>query len=272
MDWLLVLKAAIMGVVEGLTEFLPISSTGHLILAGAVLNFDGELAKLFDVFIQLGAILAVVWAYREKIVSLARRLPSDRAAQHFGVSIVIAFLPAAIVGLGTHKLIKAYLFTPVTVALALVAGGVIILWIERMRHANRFAEMTDITYRAALWVGIAQVCALFPGVSRSGATIMGGLLAGLTRTAATEFSFFLAIPTMFAATLFDLAKSAGGLTAGDAGILAIGFVAAFVSALWVVRWLIRFVGHHDFRPFAYYRIGFGGLLLLFYLVRLVNHG
>jgi len=266
MDLIMVLKAVLMGVVEGLTEFLPISSTGHMIVVGNFISFTGETAKLFEVFIQLGAILAVVWIYREKILSLLKRLPSQKDAQGFALKLLVAFTPAAIIGLGTHKLIKKYLFGPVTVSFALVVGGIIILLIENMRHRDEVSDMESLTYTMAFWVGIAQVLALFPGVSRSGATIMGGLVAGMTRKSSTEFSFFLAIPTMFAATLFDLAKSAGSLSSSDFGLLAVGFVSAFISGLWVVRWLIRFVSSNNFKPFAYYRIIFGGLLLIYYLV------
>lgn len=265
MDGMGFFKAAVMGVVEGLTEFLPISSTGHLILAGNALSIAGEKAKLFEVFIQLGAILAVVWLYREKIFSMLRKFTADAATRRFGIGVFIAFLPAAFVGLATHNYIKTYLFSPLTVALALVVGGVIILLIERLKHSNRVSEMEDITYTVALAVGIAQILALFPGISRSGATIMGGLVAGMSRKASTEFSFFLAIPTMFAATVFDLTKGMGGLTWPDYQVLAVGFIAAFISALWVVRWLIRFVSSNDFKAFAWYRIGFGGILLWYFL-------
>jgi undecaprenyl-diphosphatase len=233
-------------------------------IAGDLLSFTGEKAKLFEVFIQLGAILAVVWAYRDRIFALLRRLRTDPASRRFAVSLIIAFTPAAAVGFLTHKYIKQYLFNTVTVSVALIVGGIVILLIERMRHTNRVQEMEQTPYSSALGVGIAQVFALFPGVSRSGATIMGGLLSGMTRKAATEFSFFLAIPTMFAATIFDLSEYSEELTRSDIGILAVGFVSAFVSALWVVHWLIRFVSHNDFKPFAYYRIIFGTILLLFY--------
>ncbi|MBU0952655.1 MAG: undecaprenyl-diphosphate phosphatase [Elusimicrobia bacterium] len=267
MDIILLVKAVVLGIVEGLTEFLPISSTGHLILAGEALHFSGETAKLFEVFIQLGAILAVLWIYRAKCLSLVVRFPKDKQAQRFGVSLLIAFLPAAIVGLVVHKAIKQYLFGPVTVAIALIVGGLVILFIERQKHSNKVEQMEDITFKIALAVGLAQVLALFPGVSRSGATIMGGLLAGMSRKASTEFSFFLAIPTMLAATLFDLAKSYSLLSFSDFQMLAIGFVFAFLSALWVITWLIKFVSTHDFKPFAYYRIVFGGILLCYYLFK-----
>ncbi len=264
---LLLVKALFMGVVEGLTEFLPISSTGHLILAGEFIGFTGEFAKTFEIFIQLGAILAVVWIYRGKILSLVKRLPSDNAARRFFAAVMIAFFPAAIVGLAVHKFIKLYLFTPVTVAMALVAGGIMILLIERGKRTVSVEDMEGTPAKQALAVGLAQILALFPGVSRSGATIMGGVMAGMSRTAATEFSFFLAIPTMLAATVYDLSKGVSTMTAGDGILLAAGFVSAFFSALWVVRWLIRFVSGHSFVSFAWYRIIFGGILLLYYFSR-----
>lgn len=260
---MILVKAVILGVVEGLTEFLPISSTGHLILAGEALSFTGEKAKLFEVFIQLGAILAVLWIYRVKLFDIVRQIPRQKQAQDFAVNIVIAFIPAAAIGFLTHKYIKQYLFSPFTVAVALIAGGLAIIWIERMKHSNRAVEVEDITYRMALAVGIAQIFALFPGVSRSGATIMGALLAGMTRKTAAEFSFFLAIPTMLAATMFDLVKSIDILSVSDLAMLGVGFVSAYFSALLVIRWFIRFISSHDFKPFAYYRIVLGFILLAF---------
>jgi len=264
MDAIMLFKPVIMGIVEGITEFLPISSTGHLIITGELLSFTGEKAKLFEIFIQLGAILAVLWAYRQKIFSLIAKFPNDRRARSFGINLMVAFLPAAFIGLLLHKIIKQYLFSPPTVAVALVIGGIIILFIERQKPSNKIEEVEDITFKVALSIGIAQVLALFPGVSRSGATIMGGLLAGLSRKASTEFSFFLAIPTMLAATVFELAKNYKMLSFCDFEMLAAGFITAFLSALWVVNWLIKFVSRHDFKPFAYYRILFGGILMWFY--------
>lgn len=255
----------VMGIVEGLTEFLPISSTGHLIITGEFLRFNGEFAKLFDVFIQLGAILSVVWIYREKIFALIIKVPSDKQAQRFCINLSVAFFPAALTGLVTHKFIKQYLFGPLTVSGALVAGGILIIIIENMKHSNNIQEMDNITFKIALMVGLSQILALFPGVSRSGATIMGGILAGMSRKASTEFSFFLAIPTMFAATLFDLSKNYSLLTINNAGILAVGFVAAFFSALLAVRWLLGFISTHDFKPFAYYRMVAGIVLLYVFL-------
>lgn len=266
MDHVGLWQSVVLGIVEGLTEFLPISSTGHLIITGDLLNITGEKAKLFEVVIQLGAILAVVWAYKEKVVSLCgRMMRGDSQARRFGLSIMAAFMPAAVVGVLFHKAIKHYLFGPFTVACALVAGGIAILIIERMAHANRVTDMESTPVKTGWWVGVAQVFALFPGVSRSGATIMGGLLAGMTRVAATEFSFFLAIPTMFAATVFDLMGALKIMSSSDLVSLSVGFITAFISALWVVRWLIRFVSTNSFRVFAWYRIVFGGILLAYYL-------
>ena len=263
MDVILILKAVALGIVEGLTEFLPISSTGHLIVAGDLLNFTGERAKTFEIFIQLGSILGVMWHYRARIGALVAGL-NHAPAQRFALNIAIAFLPAAILGLLLHSLIKAHLFNPVTVAMALIVGGVAILVIERMPRRVRVADVNDLTPLDALKVGLAQTLALFPGVSRSGATIMGGVVAGLSRTAATEFSFFLAMPTMLAATVYDLYKNRALLEPGDGPVFAAGFLTAFVMALIVVRLFLAFVTHHDFRPFAYYRIVFGFAVLLYF--------
>ncbi|MGA2090735.1 MAG: undecaprenyl-diphosphate phosphatase [Endomicrobiales bacterium] len=256
------LNALILGIVEGLTEFLPISSTGHLILVGHWLSFEGAVAKLFEIFIQLGAILAVVWVYRMRILGLIKGIRSDQHSRQLAINLFIAFMPSAAVGLCVHHYIERYLFSPFTVAIAMLGGGIAIYAIENMRHRNVFTTSDAIPFKAAFWVGIAQVLSLFPGVSRSGSTIMGGLLSGMDRSTSTEFSFFLAIPTMFAATLFDLATSHAMLTWSDARLLAIGFIAAFISGLLVVKWLIRFVATHDFKPFAYYRIIVGIILLI----------
>lgn len=260
--WLL-LQGVILGIVEGLTEFLPVSSTGHLIVVGDLINFTGERAKTFEIFIQLGSILGVVWHYRTKVLGLARNAhrPAER---RFIVNLFIAFVPAAIVGLLLHRHIKAYLFSPVTVAAALIAGGVAILLIERFARPARIQSVDDVRPQQALWIGVAQMVSLFPGVSRAGATIMGGLLTGLSRTAAAEFSFFLAMPTMFAATLYELTKSLGHLQAEDAWLFAAGFITAFVTALVVVRVFLAFITRHTFTPFAWYRIGFGALVLMYF--------
>ncbi len=265
MDWILLGKAAIQGLVEGATEFIPVSSTGHLILSGDWLDFDEYRgAETFDIFIQLGAILAVVWLYRAKILGVVRTAPSDPASRRLILNLVIAFLPSALVGFLVHDWIKEYLFNPFTVAIALVVGGVLILLIEAWHRPVHTETADDIRPRTALGVGLAQVLSLFPGTSRSGATIMGGLGLGLSRVAATEFSFFLAIPTMFAATFYDLFKSLDHLSAADAPVFAVGFIVSFVSALVVIRWLLAFVSRNSFRPFAWYRIVFGVILLAIY--------
>lgn len=264
MDILLVLKALIMGLVEAASEFLPISSTGHLIIVGDFLAFTGARAEAFEIFIQLGAILSVVWIYRERLLDIAVNIDWDPKAQRLVLNLAIAFVPAAVLGLLLHKTITHYLFNPVSVAGALVAGGIAILLIERHARAGRVQAMDDMTWKDALVIGIAQSMALFPGVSRSGATIMGGMLGGLSRFAATEFSFFLAIPTMFAATCYSLYKEWSYLTLVDVPVFAVGFVAAFLGGLAVVRFLLAYVGQHSFAPFAWYRIVFGGLLLVYY--------
>jgi undecaprenyl-diphosphatase len=262
-DFLLLLKALILGIVEGLTEFLPISSTGHLIIVGDLLKFTGERAKTFEIFIQLGSILGVAWFYRARLLDIATGL-SKPPAQRFVLNLSIAFLPAVVVGLLAHEYIREYLFSPITVAIALIAGGVAILIIESLPLRSRITDMTELTPLDAFKIGLAQTCALFPGVSRAGATIMGGLLSGLTRTVATEFSFFLAMPTMVAATLYDLYKSRAFLQADDAFIFGVGFVSAFISALLVVKLFLAYVARHNFKAFAYYRIGFGLLVLAYF--------
>ena len=261
MDWLLLFKALILGVVEGLTEFLPISSTGHLILVSDLLNFNDEKGKLFTIVIQLGAILAVCWEYRAKIGSVLADVGSRQDANRFVLNILIAFLPAAILGLLFIKTIKQYLFHPVPVAIALIIGGLLILWAERRKHVVEVERVEDMDWTHALKVGLMQCLALIPGTSRSGATIIGGLFFGLSRKAATEFSFFLAIPIMFAATFYDLYRSRDILQFDDVGLFMLGFVASFVSALLAVRGLLRFISHHDFTVFAWYRIGFGIVVL-----------
>jgi undecaprenyl-diphosphatase len=264
-DPILLAKAAVMGLVEGATEFIPVSSTGHLIIAGNLLGFDRwHGAKTFDVFIQLGAILAVVWLYRAKILDVVRTAPHQERSRRLILNLVIAFLPAAIVGFLANDFIEEKLFRPTVVAAALVIGGVIILLIEAWHRRVRTETVDDVTPKEALGVGLAQLLALVPGTSRSGATIMGGMALGMSRVAATEFSFFLAIPVMFAATLYSLWKARHGLSAADAPVFAIGFVVSFVSALLVIRWLLRFVANNSFRGFAWYRIVFGLLLLVFY--------
>ena len=259
------LVAAILGLVEGLTEFLPVSSTGHLIVAGSLLHFTGERAKLFEIVIQAGAIVAVCWEYRARLFAVARGLPRERAAQRFVLNLVIAFLPAALLGLAFAGAIKARLFAPVPVAAAFIAGALVILWAERRQRARpdsvRIRSVDELSWTDALKIGCAQAFALIPGTSRSGATIIGGMLFGLSRQAATEFSFFLAIPTLFAATGYDLVKNRHLLSTGDLSMIAVGFAVAFVSAFFTIRALLRYVAHHDFVPFAWYRIAFGLVIL-----------
>lgn len=261
MDALLLLKALILGIVEGLTEFLPVSSTGHLILAGDLLDFNDDRGKLFEIVIQSGAILAVVWEYRARIAGVVRGLGRERLANRFVLNLFIAFLPLAILGLLFKQAIEAHLFKPLPVALAFIIGALVILWAERREHTIRVPSVDDMTPLDALKLGLAQALALIPGTSRSGATIIGGLLFGLSRRAATEFSFFLAIPTLIVATVYKLYKDRALLSADDVGMWAVGFVAAFVSAFLCVRWLLRFISSHDFTPFAWYRIAFGIVVL-----------
>ncbi|MBA4142373.1 MAG: undecaprenyl-diphosphate phosphatase [Nitrosospira sp.] len=262
MDWLLLFKALILGIVEGLTEFLPISSTGHLILAGDLLDFNDEKGKVFTIVIQLGAILAVCWEYRVKLGSVIADIGSRQDANRFVLNLFIAFMPAAILGLLFIKTIKHYLFHPVPVAIALIVGGVLILWAERRKHVVDVERVEDMDWRHALKVGLMQCLALIPGTSRSGATIIGGLFFGLSRKAATEFSFFLAIPIMFAATFYELYQNRDILQFDDGGVFLIGFVASFISALVAVRGLLRFISNHDFTVFAWYRIAFGIVVLV----------
>ncbi len=262
MDLIALLKALVLGVVEGLTEFLPISSTGHLIIVEQLLGFTGEKEKAFAIAIQLGAILAVCWEYRRRLAQAVSGLARDRDQQRFVLNLFVAFLPAAVLGLAFGKYIKAHLFQPVPVAAAFVIGGVLILWLERRYRRPRIDDIDQIRLPDALKVGLAQALALIPGTSRSGATIIGGMFFGLSRRAATEFSFFLAIPTLTAAAFYDLYKHRDLLGTDDIALFGVGFVAAFISALVAVRGLIRYVAQHDFTIFAWYRIAFGGLVLL----------
>jgi undecaprenyl-diphosphatase len=270
MDWIVLGKALILGVVEGLTEFLPVSSTGHLILVGDLLHFSDEKAQVFEIVIQCGAILAVCWEYRAKFIAVIGSLPTSRSAQRFTLNLLVAFLPIAILGLLFGKAIKAALFKPVPVAVAFIVGALIILWAERRRHVVRVASVDEMTWRDALKVGLAQCCALIPGTSRAGATIIGGLLFGLSRRAATEFSFFLAVPVLFAASGYELLKHRALLSADDLGMFAVGFLFAFAAAFLCVRWLLRYISQHDFTVFAWYRIGFGALVLLTAYANLVD--
>jgi undecaprenyl-diphosphatase len=264
MDIILLLKAFILGLVEGATEFLPISSTGHLIIVGDLLHFNDDKGKVFEIVIQLAAILAVCWEFRLKLVDTALHITNQNTAQRFILNLFIAFLPAAVLGLAFHSAIKQYLFSPITVAIALIVGGFAILWVERLPIKTTTTHIDDMTPQQALQVGFAQALALFPGVSRAGATILGGMLFGLDRKTATGFSFFLAIPIMFAATVLDVYKSWKFLSWDDAGMFAVGFVTAFLSALVAIRFLLRFVATHDFKAFAWYRIVFGAIVLLYF--------
>ena len=258
MDIELLIKALILGVVEGLTEFLPISSTGHLILAGDLLDFNDDKAKLFSVVIQVGAILAICWEYRQKIFSVITGLPRERQAQKFVLNLAVAFLPLASLGFLFGKQIKAVLFKPLPVALAFIVGAFVIIWAEKREHKIRVSHVDDLTVLDALKLGFAQAFALIPGTSRSGATIIGGLLFGLSRKAATEFSFFLAIPTLMVASAYDLYKHRDLLNLADDSLLfASGLIAAFISALLAVKGLLRYISHHNFIVFAWYRIVFG---------------
>jgi undecaprenyl-diphosphatase len=259
MELILIIKTFILGIVEGLTEFLPVSSTGHLILTGDLLDFNNEKGKLFEVVIQVGAILAVCWEYRVRIgMVLTGLVQRDAAATKFTVNLIIAFIPLAVLGLLFGKLIKAVLFKPIPVALAFIIGAFIIIWAEKREHKIRILEIDELSWIDALKLGIAQAFALIPGTSRSGATIIGGLLFGLSRKAATEFSFFLAIPTLCIASAYDLYKHRDILEwAADAPYFAVGMIAAFFSAMLAIKALLRYISHHDFIIFAWYRILFG---------------
>jgi undecaprenyl-diphosphatase len=270
MDPVILLKAVILGIVEGLTEFLPISSTGHLIIASELLDFHDEKGKVFEIAIQTGAMLAVVWEYRARFARALTGITNDPVAQRFVVNLVIAFIPAALLGLAFGSLIKAHLFHPVPVALAFVIGAFIILWVERRSRRARVESVDDMTWMDALKIGLAQSFALIPGTSRSGATIIGGMLFGLSRRAATEFSFFLAVPTLVAAGVYDLIKHRALLSFADVPAFAVGLVTSFVSAFVCVRWLIRYIATHDFTVFAWYRIVFGAIVLITAYTGLVN--
>jgi undecaprenyl-diphosphatase len=274
LDWVIAVKAAIMGIVEGLTEFLPISSTGHLILAGSLLDFTGGMAKVFEIAIQTGAMFAVIWEYRRRLADTVAGIASEAVAQRFARNVIVAFIPAVVFGLLLGKAIKERLFHPVPVALAFIVGGLIILWVEA-RHRRAFGErdlegrrharvetVDDMSAADALKVGLLQCFALIPGTSRSGATIIGAMVLGFSRKAATEFSFYLGIPTLIGAGAYSLYKERAALAWSDAPVFAVGTVFAFFSALLCIRWLIRYVSTHDFSVFAWYRIVFGGIVLL----------
>jgi undecaprenyl-diphosphatase len=257
------LKALILGIVEGATEFLPVSSTGHLIIAADWLHYPEAQRATFEIFIQLGAILAVFWHYRSELFDLARRATQQVSARELIAKVLLAFIPAAGVGFLLHHWIEEHLFSVHAVAAALIVGGVVIWVIEQRPQRPTVTSIEKTGWSQALWVGLAQITSLFPGVSRAAATIVGGMLTGMSRPTATQFSFYLALPTLTAASMFSLLKAAATITADEASSLAVGFVAAFITALLVIRGFVRYVQTHDFRPFAYYRIVFGVLLLVF---------
>jgi len=265
-DITLLIKAAIMGVVEGLTEFLPISSTGHLILAGALLGFDDAKAKVFDIAIQTGAIFAVILVYWQKLRDTLVALPTEKQAQQFALNVLVAFVPAVLMGLLFGKAIKANLFNPVVVATTFIIGGFIILWAERRQQNNpaaaRVQEVEAMTLKDAIKVGLVQCLAMIPGTSRSGATIIGGMLLGLSRKAATDFSFYLAIPTLIGAGVYSLYKDRALLSLTDLPMFGVGLLFSFISAWLCIRWLLRYIATHSFVPFAWYRIVFGIVVLV----------
>ncbi|MBK7765832.1 MAG: undecaprenyl-diphosphate phosphatase [Sulfuritalea sp.] len=270
MDFHPLLQALILGLVEGFTEFLPVSSTGHLILAGDLLKFNDDRGKLFLIVIQAAAMLAICWEYRARFGRVLADFGSDPVARRFVLNVAVAFMPLAVLGLAFGKAIKAALFNPVAVASAFIVGAFIILWAERRQHTVRIGSVDELTPADAFKLGLAQACALIPGTSRSGATIIGGLLFGLSRKAATEFSFFLAVPTLMAASAYQLYKERHLLVMDDLGLWVVGFVASFVSAFLCVRWLLRFIATHDFTIFAWYRIIFGCVVLATWQLGLVD--
>lgn len=270
MDLWIALQALILGVVEGLTEFLPISSTGHQIIVADLLGFTGDRAMAFNIIIQLGAILAVVWQYRLKITEIVIGLPKQTQAQRFTANLLIAFLPAVVLGVAFADVIHHYLFNPITVALALLVGGLIMLWAERRQHSVSVETVDDMSWKDALKIGCAQCLAMIPGTSRSGATIISGLLFGLSRKAATEFSFFLAMPTMVGAAVYSGYKYRHLFQPSDLPVFALGFVVSFIFAMIAVRSLLKFIASHSYVAFAWYRIGFGVLILLTWQLGWIN--
>lgn len=265
MDIILLIKAFILGLVEGATEFLPISSTGHLIILGELIHFTDERSKVFKIVIQLGAILAICWEYREKLITVIKGATDDKNSQKFIFNLAGGFLPAAVLGLMFHSKIKAFLFSPITVATALIVGGFIIIYVENREYKPVTHSADDMTFWQAIKVGFAQSLALIPGVSRSGATILGGMIFGLSRKVATEFSFFVAVPIMFAATFYDLLKNRDILSTDDISIFAVGFITAFLAAMVAIKFLLKYVATHDFKLFAYYRIALGIIVLWYFL-------
>ena len=270
MDLWTALQAVILGVVEGLTEFLPISSTGHQIVVADLLGFGGERAMAFNIIIQLGAILAVMWEYQRKILITVFNVPRQREAQRFTANLLIAFLPAVVIGVAFADLIHEYLFNAITVAAALIIGGLVMLWAERRQHEVTVEEVDDMTWKEALKIGFAQCLAMIPGTSRSASTIIGGLLFGLSRRAATEFSFFLAMPTMVGAAVYSGYKYRELFQPGDLPVFALGFVVSFIFAMVAVRALLKFIANHSYAVFAWYRIGFGLLILATWQFHLID--
>jgi undecaprenyl-diphosphatase len=267
MEIITLLQAALLGIVEGLTEFIPVSSTGHLILLIDILGFKSPPGKTFEIIIQLGAILSICWLFRQKIIDVILGLPKDKNAQKFTFNIIVAFLPAAVLGVLLHGFIKNVLFSPYVVSVSLVVGGFLILLIEKNVKKARYHSIENLPPKTALGIGFAQAIAMIPGVSRSGATIMGSMLLGVDRKVATEFSFFLAIPTMLGATVFDIYKNRADMSFDNESLIAVGFVAAFISAMFVVKALIKFVSTHGFTYFAYYRIVLGSVMLVLLFLR-----
>lgn len=270
MDLWTAFQALLLGIVEGLTEFLPISSTGHQIIVADLIGFGGERFEAFNIIIQLGAILAVVWEYRRKVFDIVVGLPRQRSAQRFTLNLLVAFLPAVVLGVAFADVIHHYLFNPITVATALVIGGVIMLWAERRQHRTEADTVDEMTWKHALKVGCAQCLALIPGTSRSGATIIGGLVFGLSRKAATEFSFFLAMPTMVGAAVYSGYKYRHLFQSADLPVFALGFVVSFIFAMLAVRALLKFIASHSYAVFAWYRIGFGLLILASWVFGVVD--
>lgn len=270
MDLWTAFQALLLGIVEGLTEFLPISSTGHQIIVADLIGFGGERFEAFNIIIQLGAILAVVWEYRRKVFDIVVGLPRQRIAQRFTLNLLVAFLPAVVLGVAFADVIHHYLFNPITVATALVIGGVIMLWAERRQHRTEADTVDEMTWKHALKVGCAQCLALVPGTSRSGATIIGGLVFGLSRKAATEFSFFLAMPTMVGAAVYSGYKYRHLFQSADLPVFALGFVVSFIFAMLAVRALLKFIASHSYAVFAWYRIGFGLLILATWVFGVVD--
>lgn len=260
-------QVIILGIVEGLTEFLPVSSTGHLIVVADLIGFEGSLGGTFEIFIQLGAILAVVWYYRRDLISQTKGVAQDRRVQGFWLAVLVAFVPAALLGVWLHDWIKAVLFSPVVVAVMLIAGGVVFLLIERRDHVGGTTDLYAVSRRQALGIGLAQTLALIPGTSRSGASIIGGLLAGLDRPTATAFSFYLAIPTLGGATVFDLISNMDQISPQDVLNLVVGTAVSFAVALLTIGWLLRYVSNHDFKPFGVYRIVAGLVVLAWWYLQ-----